>query len=92
MNIYLFNADTNEPLFSSLSVTNPTGSAGEFNLPVNDSWFGDQGLAWQPGSGNFSYPFFWIITNQNGLDGSQTTNPTFFAIRTSSQDTHHLAS
>lgn len=82
VNLYLYNADTQEPLFSIINVTNPTGTAGQYNLPVNDSWFGTSGTSWQPGQ-NMSYPFFWIVTNQNGLDGSQTTNPTFFAVRTS---------
>jgi len=86
VNIYLFDGDTLEPLFSTVNYPNPTGSAGTYNLPVNDSWFGDKGSTWQPGSGNFSFPFYWIITNQDGLDGSQTTNPTFFAIQTTYAD------
>jgi len=86
IDIYLCNGDTAEVLFSVLGYTNPTGTAGELNLPVNDSWFGDKGATWQPNSGNFSYPFFWVITNQNGLDGSQTTNPTFFAMQTTYAD------
>ncbi|KIM66779.1 hypothetical protein SCLCIDRAFT_14366 [Scleroderma citrinum Foug A] len=85
VNLYLYNADTQEPLFSIINVTNPTGTAGQYNLPVNDSWFGTSGTSWQPGQ-NMSYPFFWIVTNQNGLDGSQTTNPTFFAVQTTYAD------
>jgi len=72
-------------LFSILGLTNPTGTAGQYNVPVNDSWFGDTGTTWQPGQ-NLSYPFYWIVTDQNGLDGSQTTNPTFFAIQTTYAD------
>ncbi|KAF8558354.1 hypothetical protein OG21DRAFT_1504410 [Imleria badia] len=87
INIYLLNADTYEVLFSTLSYPNPIGAAGEFNLPVNDSWFGDKGSTWEPGGGNFSYPFFWVITDElQGLDGSQTTNPTFLAIQTTYAD------
>lgn len=82
VNLYLYNADTQEPLFTIAGVQNPTGTAGQYNLPVNDSWFGTRGQSWQPGQ-NFSYPFFWIVTNQDGLDGSQTTNPIFYAVRTS---------
>jgi len=92
VNIYLFNADSLQLLFSTEGYPNPTGSAGEFTLPVNDSWFGDKGSTWQPSSGNFSYPFYWVITNGNGLDGSQTTNPTFFAIRMSGPCTECLGS
>ncbi|KAI6114153.1 hypothetical protein F5141DRAFT_1104651 [Pisolithus sp. B1] len=85
VNLYLFNADTQEALFSITNVQNPTGAAGEYNLPVNDSWFGTTGASWQAGQ-NLSYPFFWIVTNQDGLDGSQTTNPTFFAVQTTYAD------
>ncbi|KIK94739.1 hypothetical protein PAXRUDRAFT_11862 [Paxillus rubicundulus Ve08.2h10] len=85
VNLYLFNADTQEPLFSILGLSNPIGTAGQHNVPVNDSWFGDTGTTWQPGQ-NLSYPFYWIVTDQNGLDGSQTTNPTFFAIQTTYAD------
>ena len=92
VNIYLFNGDTLQPLFSTVGYPNPTGTAGEYTLPVNDSWFGDKGSTWQPSSGNFSYPFYWVITNQNGLDGSQTTNPTFFALRTSRRCIERLGS
>ncbi|KIJ17920.1 hypothetical protein PAXINDRAFT_161996 [Paxillus involutus ATCC 200175] len=91
VNLYLFNADTQAPLFSILGLTNPTGTAGQYNVPVNDSWFGDTGTTWQPGQ-NLSYPFYWIVTDQNGLDGSQTTNPTFFAILASSMSTASLSS
>ncbi|KAG1733053.1 uncharacterized protein EDB91DRAFT_653631 [Suillus paluster] len=82
--IYLFNADTNEPIFN-YTTTNPTGNAGENSTEVDDTWFGDKGNSWTPGQ-NFSYPFYWIVTNQNGLDGSQTTNPTFTAIQTTYLD------
>ncbi|KAG6333816.1 hypothetical protein ID866_5276 [Astraeus odoratus] len=85
VNLYLFNADTQEALFTITNITNPTGTAGQYNLPVNDSWFGDRGATWQSGQ-NLSYPFFWIVTNQDGLDGSQTTNPTFYAIQTTYAD------
>ncbi|KAH7885079.1 hypothetical protein F5I97DRAFT_1811046 [Phlebopus sp. FC_14] len=84
VNLYLFNADTQQPLFTITNVTNPTGTAGQYNLPVNDSWFGEEGLSWN--GQNLSYPFYWIVTNQNGLDGSQTTNPTFYAIQTTYAD------
>ncbi|KAG8214736.1 hypothetical protein J3R82DRAFT_9825 [Butyriboletus roseoflavus] len=86
VNLYLFSGDTLTPLFSVVNYPNPTGSAGEYTLPVNDSWFGTTGSQWQPGSGNTTYPFYWVVTNQNGLDGSQTTNPTFFAIQTTYAD------
>ncbi|KAF8440874.1 hypothetical protein L210DRAFT_3645108 [Boletus edulis BED1] len=86
VNAYLYDGDTLLVLFSALNLTNPSGAAGEHNLPVNDTWFGDKGSTWTPSSGNFSYPFYWVITNQNGLDGSQTTNPTFFAIQTTYAD------
>lgn len=85
VNLYLFNADTQEALFTITNVQNPTGTAGEYNVLVNDSWFGTGGATWQPGQ-NLSYPFFWIVTNQDGLDGSQTTNPTFFAVQTTYAD------
>ncbi|KAI6027418.1 hypothetical protein PISMIDRAFT_186639 [Pisolithus microcarpus 441] len=85
VNLYLFNADTQEALFTITDVQNPTGTAGEYNVLVNDSWFGTGGATWQPGQ-NLSYPFFWIVTNQDGLDGSQTTNPTFFAVQTTYAD------
>lgn len=85
VNLYLFNADTQEALFTITDVQNPTGTEGEYNVLVNDSWFGTGGATWQPGQ-NLSYPFFWIVTNQDGLDGSQTTNPTFFAVQTTYAD------
>ncbi|KAI6123478.1 hypothetical protein EDD16DRAFT_1774083 [Pisolithus croceorrhizus] len=75
VNLYLFNCRHSRG----------TGAAGEYNLPVNDSWFGTTGASWQPGQ-NLTYPFFWIVTNQDGLDGSQTTNPTFFAVQTTYAD------
>lgn len=87
--LYVFNADTNDPILN-ITRPNPTDnagewSAGEWNTPVNDTWFGDKGNTWTPGQ-NFSYPFFWVVTNENGLDGSQTTNPTFTAIQTTYAD------
>ncbi|KAI6005353.1 hypothetical protein EDC04DRAFT_2970718 [Pisolithus marmoratus] len=60
VNLYLFNADTQQPLFSITDVQNPTGAAGEYNLLVNDSWFGTLGATWQSGQ-NLSYPFYWIF-------------------------------
>lgn len=82
--LYLFNADTNLPILN-FTQTNPTGNAGEMNTPVDDTWFGGKGNSWTPGQ-NFSYPFYWVLTNQNGLDGSETTNPTFTAIQTTYAD------
>lgn len=83
--LYLYNADTNLPILN-FTQTNPTGNAGEMNTPVDDTWFGDKGNTWTQGSGNFSYPFYWVVTNQNGLDNSVTTNPTFTAIQTTYAD------
>lgn len=78
--LYLFDADTNSPILN-FTQQNPTTSAGEMNAEVNDTWFGSKGTSWTPGQ-NFSYPFYWVVTNQNGLDnGTYTTNPTFLAIR-----------
>lgn len=77
--LFLYDADTNEPILN-VTRTNPTNNAGEWNELVDDTWFGDRGLTWQPGQ-NFSYPFYWIVTNQNGLQDSLTINPTFTAIR-----------
>lgn len=86
VNLYLVNADTQEPLFTFTDVQNPIGTAGEYNVLVNDSWFGTTGATWQPGQ-NLTYPFFWIVTsNEDGLDGSQTTNPTFLAVQTTYAD------
>ncbi|KAG1775812.1 hypothetical protein EV702DRAFT_972510 [Suillus placidus] len=82
--LYLFDGDTNLPILN-FTQTNPTGRAGEMNTPVDDTWFGDKGNSWTPGQ-NFSYPFYWVLTNQNGLDGSQTINPTFTAIQTTYAD------
>ncbi|OAX36148.1 hypothetical protein K503DRAFT_323614 [Rhizopogon vinicolor AM-OR11-026] len=82
--IYLVNADTNESVFN-VTETNPTNNAGEYNAQVNDTWFGDRGLSWQPGV-NYTYPFYWVITDGSGLDGSQTLNPTFTAIQTTYAD------
>ncbi|KAG2358342.1 hypothetical protein BDR07DRAFT_1295302 [Suillus spraguei] len=82
--IYLIDADTNLPILN-FSQTNPTDAAGEANTPVDDTWFGSKGNSWTPGQ-NFSYPFYWIVSNQNTLDGSETTNPTFTAIQTTYAD------
>ncbi|OJA18471.1 hypothetical protein AZE42_04975 [Rhizopogon vesiculosus] len=82
--IYLVDADTNTSIFN-VTETNPTNNAGEYNAPVNDTWFGDRGLSWQPGQ-NYTYPFYWVITDGSGLDGSQTINPTFTAIQTTYAD------
>ncbi|KAG1822505.1 uncharacterized protein BJ212DRAFT_809112 [Suillus subaureus] len=82
--LYLIDADTNLPILN-FTQTNPTNNAGEMNAPVNDTWFGTKGNSWTPGQ-NFSYPFYWVVTNQDGLDGSQTTNPTFTAIQTTYAD------
>ncbi|KAG9315630.1 hypothetical protein JVU11DRAFT_3272 [Chiua virens] len=88
INIYLFSAtNAQTPLLSSLNITNPTGTAGEYLLPVNDTWFGTTGPTWEPSSGNISYPFYWVITPYTaGLDGAQTTNPTFYAVQTTYAD------
>ncbi|KAG1861791.1 hypothetical protein DFJ58DRAFT_247485 [Suillus subalutaceus] len=82
--LYLFDADANTPILN-FTRTNPTASAGELNTPVNDTWFGTKGNSWTPGQ-NFSYPFYWVVTNTDTLDGSETTNPTFMAIQTTYAD------
>ncbi|KAG2094299.1 hypothetical protein BD769DRAFT_1678712 [Suillus cothurnatus] len=82
--LYLMDADTNLPILN-FSESNPTNMAGEMNAPVNDTWFGTKGNSWTPGQ-NFSYPFYWVVTNQEGLDGPITPNPTFMAIQTTYLD------
>ncbi|KAH7926472.1 hypothetical protein BV22DRAFT_1046053 [Leucogyrophana mollusca] len=86
VNLYLINADTQVPLMNITGRTNPYRTAGSYNVPVNDSWFGDRGATWQPGGPNLNYSYFWIVTNQEGLDGSATTNPTFTAVQTTYAD------
>ncbi|KAH7910859.1 hypothetical protein BJ138DRAFT_1135779 [Hygrophoropsis aurantiaca] len=86
VNLYLMDADTQVPVVNVTGLTNPYRTAGTHNVYVNDTLFGDRGATWQPGGGDLNYTFFWIVTNQDGLDGSATTNPTFTAVQTTYAD------
>ncbi|EGN98045.1 hypothetical protein SERLA73DRAFT_153242 [Serpula lacrymans var. lacrymans S7.3] len=81
VNLYLYDADSLSQLFAWYNKSNPlNGTPGTFTTLVNDTWFGEKGASWAPGQ-NMSYQYFWILTSaEEGLDGSQTTQPTFTAL------------
>lgn len=80
VNIYLFSATTQKPILTYLDQQNPTGEAGLLHAPVNDTWFGDRGGLWS--GSNQTFLFYWVITrNDETLDGSQTPQPIFSAVR-----------
>lgn len=82
VDIYVFTGDSLEPIVSMYNQTNPRGQAGYITAPVNDTWFGTRGQAWN--GKNISLPFYWVIQpGGTGLDGSEVPQATFSAVRKS---------
>ncbi|PCH40274.1 hypothetical protein WOLCODRAFT_136758 [Wolfiporia cocos MD-104 SS10] len=87
VNIYLYHGDSLEPVLNATNVVNPVQTAGEYTSYVNDTWFGARGANWQPGDGNISYPFYWVITpNTITAVNQQTPLATFTAVQTTYAD------
>lgn len=85
VNVYLLHAGTNDIIFQWLDQDNPTtGDAGTVAAPVNDSWFPNGGTGWS--GANITRPYYFVITRADqNLDGSQTPQSTFSAVRMYSQ-------
>lgn len=80
VNIYLFHGDSLTRLLTFPNVTNDPSQAGLITAQVNDTWWGDNGAAWN--GANISYPFYWVITrNDVELDGTETRQAVFEAVR-----------
>ncbi|KAF7968748.1 hypothetical protein HWV62_29581 [Athelia sp. TMB] len=85
VDIYVFTGDSLEPIVSMYNQTNPRGQAGYITAPVNDTWFGTRGQAWN--GKNISLPFYWVIQpGGTGLDGSEVPQATFSAVQTTYLD------
>ncbi|KAI0917378.1 hypothetical protein AcW1_007424 [Taiwanofungus camphoratus] len=85
VNIFLFHADSLQPVLNFTNCVNPSGQAGLVRAEVDDSWFGAQGSNWN--GENMSYPFYWVISpSTEALDGSQSSLATFAAVQTTYAD------
>lgn len=85
VNIYLFSADSQQPILQFINQSNPTNQAGVLRTQVNDTWFGTQGLSWS--GTNISYPYYWVIIRSDStLDGSQISQSVFTAVQTTVLD------
>ncbi|KAJ7639638.1 hypothetical protein DFH06DRAFT_1431900 [Mycena polygramma] len=81
VDVLLFRADMQQQIFNSSHVANPSDSAGTLSVPVNDTWWGDQGGSWT--GANISRPYFWLITTANDPDPSKSQpQATFMAVQT----------
>lgn len=80
VNVYMYRADSMTQLLAAEDLDNDPQQAGVYRAQANDSWWGDEGPSY---SGvNTTYPFYWVITPASkGLDGSQSTQSVFSAIR-----------
>ena len=81
VNLYVFHADSGDQVLNMTNVTNPSGTAGEIHVQVDDRWFGSRGLAWD--GSNISFPFYWLITrNDRPIENTDIPQSTFTAVRT----------
>ncbi|KAF8513757.1 hypothetical protein JB92DRAFT_201990 [Gautieria morchelliformis] len=95
VDVYLFHADSDQVV----SVwPNNTYSAGHLAVKPNDTWWGEKGLSFTPGT-NSTQPFFFVLVVSGAQSLSQPRQSTFTATQTnfpdsvlSSQSTASLAS
>jgi hypothetical protein len=82
VNIYLISADRTTVVNSWLNQRNPRGQAGDVTWQVDDSWFPDNGTAWN--GQNLTYPFYFVITrNDVQRTGTEPSQAIFNAVRKS---------
>ena len=80
VNIYLFQADSGEPVANQTNVTNPSGRAGQVHFQINDTWWGPRGSNWD--GQNQSFPFYFLITrNDKSISNTDIPQATFTAVR-----------
>ncbi|EPQ54761.1 hypothetical protein GLOTRDRAFT_139265 [Gloeophyllum trabeum ATCC 11539] len=85
VDVYLFHADTNQPVTSLLNQPNSWERTGRTSLQVNDQWFGERGRAWD--NSPISYPFYWAVVSAGGSPVSLPYSPaTFTAVQTTYLD------
>ncbi|KAI0755141.1 hypothetical protein C8Q80DRAFT_1094119 [Daedaleopsis nitida] len=85
VNLYLFQADTGDPVVNFTNVPNPTTTAGQKHVQIDDRWFGSRGTDWD--GQNVSFPFFWMITrNDTSIANSDRPQATFIAVQTTFAD------
>ncbi|THV03889.1 hypothetical protein K435DRAFT_851487 [Dendrothele bispora CBS 962.96] len=83
VDLFLFHGDSNDQVLHIQNHPNPINQlqAGNFQTPVNDSWWGEEGANWN--GQNISRPFYWVvIPSTTTLDGSQPTQTHFTAVQT----------
>ncbi|KAM5533598.1 hypothetical protein V8D89_012711 [Ganoderma adspersum] len=81
VNIYLFQADSNDPVANQTNVTNPSGRAGQVHFQINDTWWGPRGSDWD--NRNQSFPFYFLITrNDKSITNTDIPQATFTAVQT----------
>lgn len=80
VNIYLFQADSGDPVANQTNVTNPSGRAGQVHFQINDTWWGPRGSNWD--GQNQSFPFYFLITrNDKSISNTDIPQATFTAVR-----------
>ncbi|KAI0074062.1 hypothetical protein K474DRAFT_114745 [Panus rudis PR-1116 ss-1] len=85
VNIYLFNATSQEIILSWRNVTNPRDRAGVIRSTVDDTWFGPRGAEWK--GGNMSYLYYWVVTGPNDdVQRQGLPQPIFTAVQTTFAD------
>ncbi|KAI1793279.1 hypothetical protein LXA43DRAFT_233950 [Ganoderma leucocontextum] len=81
VNIYLFQADSNDPVANQTNVTNPSGRAGQMHFQIDDAWWGSRGSNWD--GQNQSFPFYFLITrNDKTIENTDIPQATFTAVQT----------
>ena len=80
VNLYLFHADSGDQVLNVTNVVNPTSTAGQHHVQIDDRWWGSRGENWN--GQNVSFPFYWLITrNDRPIENSDIPQATFTAVR-----------
>ncbi|RPD62223.1 hypothetical protein L226DRAFT_544380 [Lentinus tigrinus ALCF2SS1-7] len=85
VNLYLFQADSGNQVLNVTNVVNPTRTAGQHHVQIDDRWWGSRGENWN--GQNVSFPFYWLVTrNDRPIENSDVPQATFTAVQTTFAD------
>lgn len=85
VDVYLLHGDSLRPFLSWQDTPNPFGVSGRLATQVNDTWFGDNGLAWN--GNNISYTYYFVLMPQGqALNSDLSPQATFTAVQTTYLD------
>ncbi|KAI0714011.1 hypothetical protein C8T65DRAFT_573913 [Cerioporus squamosus] len=85
VNLYLFHADSGDQVLNVTDVVNPTRTAGQHHVQIDDRWWGTRGESWS--GQNVSFPFYWLITrNDRPIENTDVPQATFTAVQTTFAD------